>query len=204
MVKVLETAKDAHGHLVATVSNRELGVKFLTFGSSIIGAQYGQAEYKESVLFVNRSLRHALQLGLGAGVVASYLRAHRMQVDVVELSDAVLYLAEKHFEFNSCCQAAPSACDPLGPSADACRSRQGSSKLSEARSFLFQENSRRYDVVISDVFNGSNPGHMHSLEVFARSWDLQRSQRALVEPWRWDLGAEFCWFPPRPQQPTEL
>ncbi|CAE7208894.1 unnamed protein product [Symbiodinium sp. CCMP2592] len=185
-VKVLETAEDAHGHLVATVSNQELGVNFLTFGSSIIGAQYDQAEFKdqaaftgfavqESILFVNRSLRHVLQLGLGAGVVASYLRSHRIQVDVVELSDAVLYLAEKHFEFNSCCedgQAALSACDPAGPSAAACRARQGSSKLSEARSFLVrQEATPRYDVVISDVFNGSNPGHMHSVEVFARLKD---------------------------------
>eukprot|EP00439_Symbiodinium_sp_Y106_P079372 s2042_g18.t1 len=185
VVKVLDTAEDAHGHLVAAVSNEELGVNFLTFGSSIIGAQYVQAEYKdqaaftgfavqESILFVNRSLRHVLQLGLGAGVVASYLRSHRIQVDVVELSDAVLYLAEKRFEFNSCCQegqAALGACDPGGPSATACRARQGSSKLSEARSFLFDQEATRYDVVISDVFNGSNPGHMHSVEVFARLKD---------------------------------
>ena len=114
VARVLETARDAHGHVVAAVSNEELGVNFLTFESSVIGAQYMQADYKdqatftgfavqECVIFVNRSLRRTLQLGLGAGIVASFLRAHRVQVDAVELSDAVLYMAEKHFGFDTCC-----------------------------------------------------------------------------------------------------
>ena len=58
--------------------------------------------------------------------------------------------------------------------------RQGTSRRSEARTFLFEEQASRYDAVISDVFNGSNPGHMHSKEVFARLKDWLQPGGILV------------------------
>eukprot|EP00435_Cladocopium_sp_Y103_P035585 s3914_g9.t1 len=99
--RLLETLVDSLGNVVAAVENEEgfleapggeLGLKLLTSGPCVIGAQYLQEDVKdqaaftgfalqEAVLFVNRSLRHVLQLGLGAGVVPNYLRLHGVKAD---------------------------------------------------------------------------------------------------------------------------
>lgn len=176
--RLLESLVDSLGNVVAAVENEELGLKLLTSGPCVIGAQYLQEDVKEqaaftgfalqeAVLFVNRSLRHVLQLGLGAGVVPNYLRLHGVKVDVMEVSEVVLQMAEKYFDFNSCC-ADPRA-DPGCEvhTVMACRQRYGHTRLGEARALLFGD-SKRFDVVISDVFIGSNPGHLHSVEVFQR------------------------------------
>ena len=101
-------------------SSEELGLKLLTSGHCVIGAQFLQPELRdqaaftgfalqEALLFVNRSMQKVLQLGLGAAVVPNFLRDHglkageaaiwawKSQVDVVEMSPIVARMAEAHF-----------------------------------------------------------------------------------------------------------
>eukprot|EP00434_Breviolum_minutum_P008411 symbB.v1.2.007424.t1/scaffold453.1/size202423/15 len=155
---------------------KDLGLMLLTTGSCVIGAQYLQDDVKdqaaftgfavqEAILFVNRSMRHVLQLGLGAAVVPNFLRFHGVKVDVIEVSDVVLHMAETYFDFHSCC-ANSGRCAKSQEEMLACRERYGLTSLGEARAILFGDNRSRFDAVISDVFIGSNPGHLHSIEVF--------------------------------------
>ena len=74
-------------------------LQFLTSGASVVGAQYLAAEFRDqaaftgfavqqSVLFARPTSRRALQLGLGAGIVPTFLREHGLRVDVVEMSES--------------------------------------------------------------------------------------------------------------------
>jgi len=174
---VLEKVVDGHGDVIAAVLSEDKSLSFLVSGASVVGAKYVAPEFQdqsaftgfavqEAVLFAKRSLKSVLQLGLGAGIVPSWLRRRGVRVDVVEYSERILSLAEKHFGFHSCCTSAAAACGPKSKERALCEKRAGRSTVQEARDFVFNYSGGRYDVVISDCFSGSNPGHLHSKEVF--------------------------------------
>ena len=96
-----------------------------------------------------------LQLGLGAGTVPTWLRfSCGQRVDVVEYSADVVAAAVRYFGY------------------DRRDAGLGQTVVEEARAFLFGRAAPfPYDVVVQDVFVGSNPLHMLTREVFARVRD---------------------------------
>ena len=96
-----------------------------------------------------------LQLGLGAGTVPTWLRfSCGQRVDVVEYSDDVVAAAARYFGY------------------DRRDAGLGQTVVAEARAFLFGRAAPfPYDVVVQDVFVGSNPLHLLTREVFARVRD---------------------------------
>ena len=141
-------------------------MRFLRSGRSIIGAEFVSEEYRGQSAFRNFAILQTvgfkagrgrggeqlrvLQLGLGAGTVPSYLRReHGALVDVVEISPDIVEAATRHFHYNR---------DPSPVF--------GTTHTEDALAFLRRKpGSRRYDVVIHDLFTG---GH-HPLRLLERS-----------------------------------
>ena len=109
-------------------------------------------------LFVEGGLgpkRPVLQLGLGVGTAVTFLRYHKVPVDVVELNPAVVEVAASHFGYT-----------PTG-------GPEGKTYVQDAHAFLLTRTpdaarsagssnaavdaNRRYAVVLHDVFVGYNP-----------------------------------------------
>jgi spermidine synthase len=91
------------------------------------------------------AMRSALVLGLGAGIVPMELARRGVTVDVVEIDPASLHLAQRYFGF-----------DP------------GRARVhhADARAFV-RQCSRRYDVVVVDLFHGDGtPDYLVTREFF--------------------------------------
>jgi hypothetical protein len=175
---VIETKVDSDQNVVATIYSEDRSLQFLTSGKSVVGAQFLGAEFRDqaafrgfavqqSAMFAKPDAKRVLQLGLGAGIVPNYIRQRRLPVDVVEFSKEIVYMAEQHFGYDSCCQSAASNCsDPRYHAL--CERNFGRTIIQEARQFLFNASDpiAPYDIVISDLFMGSNPGHLYSKQVF--------------------------------------
>jgi spermidine synthase len=177
---VIETKIDSGENPVATIYSEDRVIQFLTCGKSVVGAQFLKAEFRdqaaftgfavqESAMFAKKNAKRILQLGLGAGIVPTFFREHDMPVDVVEFSAPIVYMAAHHFGYNSCCKTMPANCSD-GQSVAECEKKNGHTIIQEARQFLFTPGANnetgKYDIVLSDLFMGSNPGHLYSKQVF--------------------------------------
>jgi spermidine synthase len=86
--------------------------------------------------------RNALVIGLGAGIIPSWLGKRGVRTDVVDIDPVVVDAARRYFDFHS----------------------TGEVFLEDARSHLARS-TKAYDYVVLDVFNGdTTPGHVLSRE----------------------------------------
>jgi len=85
-----------------------------------------------------------LQIGLGTGSLASYLfKKYNIRSDIVEIDDAVVKMAKKHFQFVE----------------------TGKLYLLDGREMLFSC-THSYDIIFSDTFTGVTAPHLLTKEVF--------------------------------------
>ncbi len=104
-------------------------------------------------------LRRALCLGMGIGITPGKLAAAGIQVDVVEINEAVVPLAEKWFDF-------PRSAVNL--------------RIDDARHFL-RIATHRYDTIQLDAFLGdSSPSHLMTREAFSEIHDRLNPGGTLV------------------------
>lgn len=134
--------------------------RFLLSNEDIIGCEHRHAEARNQMAFSAMALMsvisfllptpaNALCLGLGAGTVPSWLRSRGITTDIVEHDAAVIRLAEQRFLFGAAADS-----DGIGRSGG----DSGHVHEDDALQFVAAKNSKRYDVVLSDLWNGGNEG----------------------------------------------
>ncbi|MEO8331797.1 MAG: fused MFS/spermidine synthase [Gallionella sp.] len=126
--------------------NRELLIDGLVQGG--IDMNNGQSVYEYAYLLqflpyaLNPDGKNCLVIGLGAGLVPVWYKAHGVNTEVVDIDPAVIEIAHNYFGF-----------DPAIPV-----------HVEDARYFLINTR-QRYDFMVLDVFNGdTTPGHLLSVE----------------------------------------
>eukprot|EP00037_Helgoeca_nana_P016583 m.155939 g.155939 ORF g.155939 m.155939 type:complete len:392 (+) comp23596_c0_seq1:140-1315(+) len=147
-------------------------IRFLRCGDSIVGAEWLDPEFKGQSAFLNFAIhqavvfrdptpRRVLQLGLGAGTVPTALRTAGIYTDIVEINPAVVEAAQAHFHLAD------------GP---------GVTTVSDAVMFLEQTlpKADHYDVVLMDLFNGSNPACATQTAVLTRIRDHWLSESGIL------------------------
>lgn len=91
-------------------------------------------------------LESALCIGMGVGIVPSQLAREGVKVDVVEINEAVVPIAQRFFDL---------------------KPEQLNIQIGDGRHFL-NRTTNRYDVVVLDAFLGdSSPSHLMTREAFA-------------------------------------
>jgi spermidine synthase len=139
-------------------SNRK--VRFLRADHSIIGgaftedrtAPFAFLHILESLRFLRPQAKELLQIGLGAGSLASSLRPFGIKVDVVEIDPEVVRMAKQYFGFST----------------------DGNVYVEDARTYMRRTN-RTYDLIVHDTFTGgATPEHLLSVEVLRRARSLLR------------------------------
>lgn len=108
-----------------------------------------------TVAFLLPTPRTCLCLGLGAGTVPQFLRAEGIRTDAVEHDPAVIRLAEQHFLFGE------------GPEDKGSVVQADALELVLRSGAFVHAAARRYDVIISDLWSGSNEGRALSLPFFS-------------------------------------
>ncbi|OQR95318.1 hypothetical protein ACHHYP_20006 [Achlya hypogyna] len=151
-------------------ASSNVGMQFLVSDDSIMGAQFTDAELAhqavypgfaimQASLFLDRSLRRALQIGLGVGTVPTFLRQQGVATDAIELSQATVDMAAAHFGYELC-------------TGEACP--RGWTRVMDGLVFLDDDAApTSYDVVIIDVYTGFNVLPFYTLETLGRirnSW----------------------------------
>eukprot|EP00038_Savillea_parva_P005113 m.147681 g.147681 ORF g.147681 m.147681 type:complete len:344 (+) comp11663_c0_seq1:230-1261(+) len=124
-------------------------VRFLRCGNSIVGATWLDPDLEGQSAFLNFAIhqvimyrkprpRRVLQLGLGAGTVPSAMRVKGITTDVIEINPAIVTAAMLFFAY---------------------RDHPGTTHVRDAAQFLFEDvvSEGKYDAVLMDLFNGSNP-----------------------------------------------
>jgi spermidine synthase len=132
-------------------------VLYLLYDTTIIGAEFDdpylrlQAAYPgfaimQCVLYLDRQVDRAIQVGLGIGTVPSFLRASGIPTDVVEISDAVVRQATNYFQYEKCEPSDPEECT------------RGTTYITDGLAFIDDAPAEPvYDSFIIDVYTGSNP-----------------------------------------------
>ncbi len=151
---------------------RELIIDGLVQGGIDKASGLSVYEYSYLMQFLPYALnpvgRRALVIGLGAGVVPVWYEKQGIPADVVDIDPRVLDLARSHFGFRG----------------------RGEVFVQDARYFLGQ-NTRRYDYVVLDVFNGdTTPGHLLSLEAMRLLKSAITPRGVLAVNLVGELGAE--------------
>eukprot|EP00929_Paragymnodinium_shiwhaense_P065424 TRINITY_DN32796_c0_g1_i2.p2 TRINITY_DN32796_c0_g1~~TRINITY_DN32796_c0_g1_i2.p2 ORF type:complete len:223 (-),score=32.03 TRINITY_DN32796_c0_g1_i2:1033-1701(-) len=155
-----------HVHVVQT-KLAGWAASVLVSGGSIVGAQFDSPDLQDqcvfsifnvmkALAFVHPRPRRGLMLGLGAGTIPTILRRDGISMDVVELNGAVIEAASRFFAYDRLDSATRNA---------------------DARALLLGDKStNKYDLIIHDVYNGSNPATLFSQEVYCcRPRDCRRS-----------------------------
>ena len=157
-------------------------IKYMVVGgNSIMGGHFLDPIYADQPIFVNFAIQQAiiydsrisfnddrqdlhlqtgarvLQLGLGVGSTATFLRQQGVIVDVVELNEEVVKVAFREFEYNSE------------------NGTHGTTYINDAYIHIMARrnhihsypNRQLYSIVIHDVFLGYNPWPLLSKEFFA-------------------------------------
>ncbi|KAI9921146.1 hypothetical protein PsorP6_001849 [Peronosclerospora sorghi] len=145
-------------------------VLFLVHDDAIIGAQFDHAWLRHVTAFpgfaimqcaayLARTPTRAAQIGLGIGTVPTFLREHDIPTDVIEISEAVVTLAETYFQYDACRVLEDDDDDPV--------CEQGKTFVMDGLAFLSRSpetlrlqthaSSRPYDLFLVDVYTGSNP-----------------------------------------------
>jgi hypothetical protein len=140
-------------------STTTVGMLFLLSNRSIIGAQYEDPQLKDQAVypgfaimqssrFLDRTLKRALQIGLGIGTVPTYLRQHGIPTDVVEISEGTVEAAAVYFEYERC----------TASSTDQASCTNGKTVIMDGLVYLKRKMSVKpvYDLVIVDVYTGHN------------------------------------------------
>eukprot|EP00936_MAST-01D_sp_MAST-1D-sp1_P000963 g963.t1 len=188
--KIVEVIGGRAASMVAVVQNREW--IYLVGQRSVLGAQALEIERRaqptfagfavmQCVRFARPKARRALQLGLGAGTVPTYLRRHGIPTDVVEINWHVIIAARKYFEFDACDSVTS---DSIGDNHDFTCSR-GRSFHRDALSFIErgtpdQALVHRYDIVLVDVYSGRNPAQFYTAAFFSRLRDVWLAKGGLL------------------------
>jgi hypothetical protein len=135
-------------------ANAPVVTRFMSCGHTSIGAAFAEPAHAQtqivymamivqgaSAFAVDRRAAHpprALCLGLGAGAVPRALRErYGLVVDVVERSAAVAAMASRHFGH------------------DGSAGRFGRTVIADASAFLHQGEDAAYDIIVTDLFDGS-------------------------------------------------
>lgn len=105
------------------------------------------------------SLKNALCIGLGIGIVPGALAREGVQVDVVEINPAIVPVAKKYFDFDD------SAVNVT---------------IGDGR-FFINKSQKKYDAIVLDAFLGdSSPSHLMTREAFAEMARLLGTNGVLV------------------------
>ena len=206
--RVLEVFGDAGADVVAVVEQRDW--QYLVAGRSVVGAQqrdpllraqpvFAGFGVMQAVRYAKPGARRALQIGVGAGTVPTYLRRHGIVTDAVEISARVVAAAAAHFGYDDC-RGDEGACARSGRTyiADGAALLHGSkssSSSSSSSSIGSADGGARddpaatappppppplplprgaYDIVLTDVFAGENADE-HSF-FSARAFALMRAK----------------------------
>jgi spermidine synthase len=128
------------------VHNRELLIDGLVQGG--VDMSTGQSVYEYAYLLqylpyaLNPDGRSCLVIGLGAGLVPTWYQSQGVATEVVDIDPEVAAVAREYFNFNGDIPV----------------------HVEDARYYLIN-NSKRYDFMVLDVFNGdTTPGHLLSIE----------------------------------------
>lgn len=170
-VSLLSSEQSSTGSPVTVIQTRTHRVMLL--GRVVIGAEYthdwarDQAAFSgmalmQTVAFLRPAPSRVLAIGLGSGTAPAFLRQRGIATDVVEVHEAVVQAARAHFLFGTV--------DDPGRTvvADALVWLQRTSQRGPSE--LVQQ---RYQVVLSDLFDGDNPTASISYEHFdliKRQW----------------------------------
>ncbi|CAI5737505.1 unnamed protein product [Peronospora destructor] len=171
---------------------RRHGVLFLLYDQTIIGAEFddpairNQAGFPgfaimQCAAYLQETPTRALQIGLGIGTVPSFLREMKIPTDVVEISEAVVTQATDYFQYELC-QEEDDTRD-FGEDAQDCFN--GRTFIMDGLEFLSRQpvdlgiqtndDEQPYDLVLVDVYTGSNP-----LEFFVREEMLRIRENWLI------------------------
>jgi len=151
---------------------RELIIDGLVQGGMDKASGLSVYEYAYLMQFLPYALNpggeRALVIGLGAGLVPTWFEKQEIPADVVDIDPKVVELARSHFGYRG----------------------RGEVFVQDARYFLSQ-NTRRYDYVVLDVFNGdTTPGHLLSLEAMGLLRTAMTAEGVLAVNLVGELGVE--------------
>lgn len=151
---------------------RELIIDGLVQGGIDKASRLPVYEYAYLMQFLPYALNpggsRALVIGLGAGVVPMWYEKQGIPADVVDIDPRVVDLARSYFGYRG----------------------RGEVIVQDARYFLGR-NTRRYDYVVLDVFNGdTTPGHLLSLEAMRLVKSAMTPDGVLAVNLVGELGAE--------------
>ncbi|KNC78786.1 hypothetical protein SARC_08801 [Sphaeroforma arctica JP610] len=154
--------------VIAIVNDTERGCVLMKADHSILGGTYGAFPHSSifAVFHTHEAVRLAvqsddtiakedqkqlrfLQIGLGVGVAAAAMQAHRCHVDVVEIDPTVGVYADKYFDYDM-------------------QYKPGQFYAQDAVAWLEERDTKlKYDMVLHDVFTGgSMPSALFTVEVF--------------------------------------
>ena len=149
--------------------------RFMLIDDTIVGCEHREPSVRHQIAFSAMALMaslvylspppsSALCLGLGAGTVPRHLRASGIRTDVVEIDEAVIRLAEQHFLFGA-------------PSVNGGGVNMGRVLHDDALRLVAAGPAEgadgRYDLVLSDLWDGANEGRSLSRAFFVQlreSW----------------------------------
>ena len=162
MAHVIDAARGAES-VVSVIGTEHHRV--LLSGRTILGVEYVDDRFRwqpslaamallQVVAFLVPAPQRSLCLGLGAGTVPHFLRASGIHTDVVEISQPVIDMAGRHFEFG--CDRRVSPGDARVVHADAVQYMAATPKHD------------KYDVILSDLWSGANAGSTLQLPFLSR------------------------------------
>jgi len=151
-VSLLDSVDSHYGNLKVVeyqyneIRLRELLIDGLVQGGVDMASGLSVYEYSYFLQFIPYSIKPdmttALMIGMGAGVIPSWLEDQGVNTDVVDIDPEIFHLAKKWFNVNP----------------------NGNYMVEDARYFLIQ-NQNSYDLVLLDVFSGdTTPTHLLSVE----------------------------------------
>jgi len=151
-VTLLDSVDSHYGNLKVVeyeyndVRLRELLIDGLVQGGVDMTSGLSVYEYSYFLQFlpysINPDMNNALMIGMGAGVISTWLEKQGVETDVVDIDPEIFQLAKQWFGVNP----------------------NGNYIVEDARYYLLQ-NQKRYDLVLLDVFSGdTTPTHLLSLE----------------------------------------
>ncbi len=131
------------------IRHREMIIDGMVQGGMDLNSRLSTYEYTYFLQYLSRGLapqgERCLMIGLGLGVVPSWLERQGVRCDVVDINPSVVAVAREYFDFHI----------------------SGDMVIEDARYYL-NATEQRYDYIVLDVFSGDiTPAHLLSVEALS-------------------------------------